>query len=432
MSRTGLKIALVNTFYPPFNFGGDGMYVRRLAHALAARGCDVHIIHDAESYKVLAPKPLGDLTPLDEPPGVTVHRLDSGLGVLASLATQQTGRPLANQRRIKQILSDNFDVTHFQNVSLVGGPGILSMGSGVTLYTAHEHWLVCPTHILWRHNREICDRRECLKCQIIHRRPPQLWRYTGFLERQAAHVDAFIALSQSSADNHKRFGFPFEMQVLPSFIPAEQPGDLPMDLAHLATRPFALFVGRLEKIKGLQDLMPIFHDAPPVDLVVVGGGEYESELRAQAGDSPHIHFTGRMPPEAIGALYARCVASLLPSVCYEVFPLVALEAFRAGAPIIARNLGPFPEIIEKTGAGYLFDTASDARLALESLARDAALRHEMGEMARQSFANIWSEGPSLRAYFSLIADTAAKKGMADTAGRARGLAEQEIGGSDDA
>ena len=46
-----------------------------------------------------------------------------------------------------------FDVINFHNISLVGGPGILEMGQALKLYMAHEHWLICPSHVLWRHQR---------------------------------------------------------------------------------------------------------------------------------------------------------------------------------------------------------------------------------------------------------------------------------------
>ena len=396
----------MTTFYPPFNFGGDGIYVRRFAHALARRGCDVHVIHDTDTYKALAPKPLGDLTPLDEPPGVTVRRLESGLGALAPLLTHQTGRPLAHARRLRELFAEGFDVTHFHNVSAVGGPGILSMGTGVRLYTAHERWLVCPTHVLWRHNRELCDARACVRCQLAYRRPVQLWRYTGYLARQAKHVDAFIAFSRSSAENHRNFGFREDMRVLPSFLADEVAAQAPP-----SARPYALFVGRLEKIKGLQDLIPIFRDDPPLDLKIVGAGAYEPELRRQAGDNPRIAFVGRLPPEAIGPLYAGCVAALLPSLCYEVITLVAPEAFRAGAPIVARRLGPFPEIIERSRAGFLFSTPEEARQALAQLAGDPGLRARLGAAGRAAFETYWSERNALAAYFDLIAEKAREKGL---------------------
>src|SRR5439155_5605384 len=135
--------------------------------------------------------------------------------------TQQTGRPVVNGRRIRAILADGkFDVVNFHNVSLIGGPGLFAYGGdAVRIYMAHEHWLVCPTHVLWRHGRERCEQRECLRCCLHYHRPPQLWRYTGFLERQARHIDAFIAMSEFSRQKHREYGFTAEMEVLPYFLP---------------------------------------------------------------------------------------------------------------------------------------------------------------------------------------------------------------------
>jgi hypothetical protein len=48
---------------------------------------------------------------------------------------------------ILQILETGFDVIHYHNISLVGGPTILAYGQGIKLYTMHEYWLVCPTHV---------------------------------------------------------------------------------------------------------------------------------------------------------------------------------------------------------------------------------------------------------------------------------------------
>ena len=49
-----LRFAMITTFYPPYNFGGDGQAVRRLAHALARRGHRVDVIHDVDAYRMLA------------------------------------------------------------------------------------------------------------------------------------------------------------------------------------------------------------------------------------------------------------------------------------------------------------------------------------------------------------------------------------------
>ena len=44
--------------------------------------------------------------------------------------------------------------------------------------TAHEHWLVCPLHVLWKYDRSVCETPECVKCSL-QPRAPQFWRRTG-------------------------------------------------------------------------------------------------------------------------------------------------------------------------------------------------------------------------------------------------------------
>lgn len=395
-----LRIAMVTTFYPPYCFGGDGVYVRRLAHALARRGHEIEVIFDAEAYEFLSGK--SGLESLPEPDGVTVHELRSGFGRLSCLATQQFGRPVFNGRAIQRILGDRFDVIHYHNVSLVGGPGILSYGKAVKLYTTHEHWLVCESHILWRHNRELCDGRECFRCALAHRRPPQLWRSTGLLERQCRHVDAFIAPSQSCAENHWRFGFDFPMKVIPSFLPDKQTSLAPESEPAPEERPYFLFVGRLARIKGLQDVIPLFGDDSPADLLIAGTGEHEGELKALAGNRSTVKFLGHCSSAVLGRLYRNAVALIVPSRCYEVAPLVILEAFREGTPIVARDLGPFPEFVKESNGGLLFRTQAELQENLRCLLDEPDLARNLGAAANRAFREIWSEEVAMKRYLSLV------------------------------
>src|SRR5436853_1139793 len=143
-----MRFCMITTFYPPYNFGGDGLFVRDLATTLAARGHDVHVIHCRDAYNALARQPPTE--PYRDVAGVTVHGLESALGGLSPLATQQTGRPYLKTRGISDVLDRGFDVIHYHNESLVGGPSVLAPGDSVKLYTLHEYWLVCPTHLLFR------------------------------------------------------------------------------------------------------------------------------------------------------------------------------------------------------------------------------------------------------------------------------------------
>ena len=152
---SSLRFCFLTTFYPPYNFGGDGIAVQRLARGLVRAGHKVTVVHDIDAFNVLS----GGAEPpaMTEPEGVTILGLRSGVGALSPLLTQQTGRPVMNGRRIGRLLRDGaFDVINFHNVSLIGGPGLFKYGRALKLYMAHEHWLVCPTHVLWRYERRSC------------------------------------------------------------------------------------------------------------------------------------------------------------------------------------------------------------------------------------------------------------------------------------
>jgi glycosyltransferase involved in cell wall biosynthesis len=418
-----MRFAMLTTFYPPFSFGGDAIGVERLAHALVRRGHHVTVIHDEDAYHTLAP---GRAPPPAPPPpaGLEVVALRSRHGIVSNLLTHQFGRPVVHGRRIARILRDGaFDVVHFHNVSLLGGPGLLKYGSGVKLLMAHDHWLVCPTHVLWRHQRELCSGRECLKCVVNHGRPPQLWRWTGLLERELRHVDAFIAMSEFSRAKHVEFGFRRELEVLPYFLPDLPPeasaegGAAPPSGAAKSPwqRPYFLFVGRLERIKGLDDVIPFFANAGEsgADLVIAGEGDHGPALRTLAHGSPRVHFLGRVAVEQLAPWYRHALALVVPSVCFETFGIVLIEAFRQRLPVIARRLGPFPEIVAKAQAGELFTTTEELRAALQRLQSDPGLRARQGAAGFAAWRDHWSEAAVVPKYLDLVRRVAERKGRDD-------------------
>ncbi len=402
-----LKFAFFTTFYPPYHFGGDAIGVQRLTHALARRGHEVTVVHDIDAYRTLkGPQPSAPAPRVDN---LRVIGLESRHSVAANLLTHQLGTPVVHGGEIDRLLAEHdFDVIWHNNVSLVGGPGLLKRGRGLKVYEAHEHWLVCPTHVLWRFQKERCDARRCVACSLSYRRPVQLWRYTGALERALDHIDLVIAKSEFSRDKHREFGFPRDMTVIPYFLPAaqseESAGAPPQE------RPYFLFVGRLEKIKGLQDVIPVFDTFHDADLIVLGTGEYEGELKALAAGNPRVKFLGRKSPEALAQYYQHARALIVPSICYETFGIIIIESFRIGAPVLARRLGPFPEIVEKCGGGMLFESREELAAALRGMVAEPERRNALSSKARAGFVDHWSEDVVVSQYFSALAAAAARKG----------------------
>lgn len=406
-----LRFCMFTTFYPPYSFGGDAIGIQRLSRALVRRGHHVTVVHDIDAYNALhrgaEPKPI----PNDE--GVEVVGLRSGVRVLSPLLTQQLGRPVLNAGRIASILNDGvFDVVNFHNVSLVGGPGLFRFaGDAVSIYMAHEHWLICPMHVLWKDGRERCEKPECFRCTLHYRRPPQLWRRAGLLEREIARVDAVIAMSEFSRDMHRRRGFEREMEVLPYFLPDPESDEMPVAAgAAPHDRPFFFFAGRLERIKGLQEVIPVFARYPGADLVIAGDGDFAADLRAQASGMSNIRFLGRVSPEDLSRYYRHSIATIVPSVCYETFGIVLIEAFRQGTPVIARRLGPFPEIVERSGGGELFHTVEELVASMKRLQDNPAHRSRLAQAGYRGYVERWSESAVIPQYLDIIRRAAERRG----------------------
>jgi glycosyltransferase involved in cell wall biosynthesis len=386
------------------------MYLYRLANALARRGHEVDVIHCLDSYRALEKhEPAGDFP---NHPNITVHSLKSRAGFLSPLIAQQTGQTWPKTARILEVLlGKRFDVIHYHNISLFG-PKVLELNPDYTdfvkLYTTHEHWLICPMHVLWKNNERLCEKPECLRCTLKFRRPPQWWRYTSLLDRCAASVDAFLSPSQFTLRIHQERGFRHAMQHAPHFVPQGEllratagPGPHP--------RPFFLFVGRLEKIKGLQTLIPVFRAYPHADLLVAGSGVAEAELRREAAGASNIIFLGALGQERLQEFYRHAIAVLVPSLCYEVFGIILLEAFMQRTPVIARALGGLEEVVDESQGGFVYRKDDELLVAMECLRTDAPLRKEMGERGFRKCVERWSEEAHLETYFRVLAETARRK-----------------------
>jgi glycosyltransferase involved in cell wall biosynthesis len=269
--------------------------------------------------------------------------------------------------------------------------------------------------MLFRFQREPCLERRCLACTLSHRRPPQLWRYTGMLERAVKCVDAFLGLTKATEAAHQRRGLDLPFLRLRSFLPSQPEAAASADQAggveRLPDQAYFLFVGRLEKLKGVQTLIPLFRRYAKAQLWIAGTGNYEPRLRAMAQYYPNIRFLGHTPYEQMHDLYRNALAVIIPSLFDEVSPLVALEAAAHGTPFIARNRGGMSEIAEETGGGIVYDTEEGLALAVDRLCSDRSRRDELGRKGNAAAQKEWSAETHIEEYLGLITRIAEQRGI---------------------
>ena len=222
----------------------------------------------------------------------------------------------------------------------------------------------------------------------------------------ALRVDHVLALSQAERADAEALwrGFgkrqrPTRFSVIPNGVdlPAFDQRKLAADFReryNLSDSPTLLYMGRLQKRKGVDVLVEAFKASGVADahLLIVGPDEgMLPTLRAQAAGDPRIVFTGYLDgEERLGALAAGDVFAL-PAIG-EGQPMAALEAMAAGMPVVLSPGCNLDEVAE-VGAGYVVD-ASAAAVAekLRSLLSDFALRDMMGQRARQLVEERFSWG----------------------------------------
>jgi len=240
------------------------------------------------------------------------------------------------------------------------------------------------------------------------KRPPQLWRYTNLLAKTSQDVDQFVSPSRFTACKHAERGFPQPVAHLPYFIDRvdqewKDPSSRPQE------RPYFLFVGRLEIIKGLQTLIELWERVPDFDLLVAGTGNYEKQLRVQASSNPRIKFLGALPQRELGAVYFHALACIVPSITYETFGIIIIEAFARKTPVIVRDLGALPEVIQDSGGGFVYRTDEELLDAIQRVATSPVLRQDLGEKGYQAFVQSWTREAHLKLYFEFLRKAATKK-----------------------
>ena len=389
------RFLMMTTFFPPEHAGGDGVHVRRLCELLVSAGHEVSVLASSDAFKL---KHL-EAKVADQAPGLKVYRLRTSWPWMNAVLTHQTGLPVFYRAEIERVLEEvRPDVIHYHNISLLGGPGLLSLGKGVKICTLHDHWAVCPTHALFKFNRTPCREKQCLLCTLKAGRLPQIWRYGSLLQKSLREVDLILSPSEFTLERHKSDGLDFTGRVLPHFVPdtfrhskpAAKEGD------------YLLYVGRLEHLKGIGWLAETLADRSDIKLVIAGDGALRPQLARMSESSPSIELLPWNSEEQLIELYSNALATVVPSLCYETFGLSLAESMSCGTPVIAHDVGVLGETVRASGGGLLYQDQSGFHQAVDLLKEDHRTRESLGEKAKNYAHEHWTEGRYLDEYLDIV------------------------------
>jgi len=250
------------------------------------------------------------------------------------------------------------EIVHAHNLFPTLSPAVLrsaaSAGAAVVV-TLHNFRLMCLSAELLRDGRvcEVCVGRMPWR-GVVHRCYRRSALGSGALASSLAlhrtlrtfdAVSRFLAVSPFVRRKHVEAGLPAErIGVKPNFAwPVER---------RSGAGEFFLFLGRLAPEKGVDTLLRAWAvDPPRLPLVVVGDGPIGPALRRDV--PPGVEFKGQVPPQEVPSILARARALLVPSRWYEAAPRSIIEAYAAGVPVIASDIGALPEIVDDGVTGRL-------------------------------------------------------------------------------
>jgi glycosyltransferase involved in cell wall biosynthesis len=270
------------------------------------------------------------------------------------------------------------------------------------VFTYHTPTVSCQRGTLMRWGREVCDGyvdlQVCTRCTLHGLGLPQtvaylvgsvpvaagsvlgaaglsggMWTALRMKELVRVRGTSFHALMRD-VDRVVAVSHWVESVLLVNGVPPEKItvsrhglDEAPVDDArqgvapHVADRPLRLaFLGRLDPIKGVHLLIEAFRSLPDASIeldvygVVEEGGEaYAERIRTLAADDPRVVFQSPVPNHQAIAILRDYHLLAVPSQGLETGPLVVLEAFAAGIPVIGSNLGGIAELVDHDVNGLL-------------------------------------------------------------------------------
>lgn len=384
-----MNILIVNTRH--FFGGGDSTYTFNLADMLRQKRHEVAFFAMQDGRNL--PDPNSDLfvSHIDFKELNQSKSIFIGFKVASRVIYSRETR-----KKFAKVL-DRFqpDIIHLQNIHGHISPSVIFEAKAreiPVVWTLHDYKLICPnTHFLIDTTGEICEAcdrnkyyqaiiKRCKKGSILASIMASIEAYAHRLMRLRERVNLFLTPSVFLRTKLiARCFSPKKVIKLSYLLPDEMFNCVDSDEGYI------LFLGKFVPIKGIYPLLRACYLTDRVRLIMAGRIE-EPLLRPLYSLIPsNAEYVGMKQGKELRKLILKARAIVVPSLWYENQPFSILEAFAAGKPVIASDLGGMTELVKNSHGGLLVPPGDVQALAeaMEWMTTHAKKAKEMGKAARE-------------------------------------------------
>ncbi|MCM1067956.1 MAG: glycosyltransferase family 4 protein [Muribaculaceae bacterium] len=326
------------------------------------------------------------------------------------------------RRNFTRLLADTKpDLVYIMQYHNKISPSIIYAARSLGIPVVHrisDFQYMCPNALFYNDRTGVCEdclkgrrlsciRNKCVHGSTVYSAIKAAAKGLHDLMDVPGKIDAFVVPSTFTLGKLAEYGIAKEkLHHIPTFFNSK--GSLPEP----TYEPYFLYVGRIEKQKGLQTLIDAFAGTPyRLKIIGFSNDGYIDTLRQSLDGKDHnIEFLGRMDFDAIVPYLSSCLCTLVPSEWYDNFPNAILESFAFSKPVIATDFGSLPELVKDgtTGLTFPYGDVDALRRCVSRLAENPAEARRMGANARQVLDREYSPEAHYSALMELLEPLAAK------------------------
>ena len=357
-----MRILIINTYH--YLRGGDSQHALKLAALLEKEGHEIHFFAMRSENNLPCMDEEYFVSEIDYREALKKTLMNSFRVVRRSIYSMESRNKIA-----KLLDTIKPDIAHLHSflphISVSILPELKKRKIPV-VWTLHDYKKLCPNSLFYN-GKTICE--DCRDKNYVHvvlkrcKKGSIAASIMAYLEakitdciRYDRYIDKYLAPSTFLRNKFIEYGHePSKVIGLPNFIETDT---ITPQYNH---RKYLLFIGRLEREKGLSTLLRAFAEAAGsvegLRLKIAGMGSMEHELKNLIArmDLPGVTLIGFKQGTELQDTIQNAKAIVVPSECYENYPYSCLEAMAYGKPIIGSKIGGIPEQIQDNLTGFLFE-----------------------------------------------------------------------------